>query len=611
MPQSKPVLPYSAAPRISFASASPASATFAEACRNGVLDYLLPITVAFGGLHLLITRATGVVTSPLAYALLGLCVAAYALKRVGRNAAAVFAYTLGSFCLLVALSWPTEGRANGFSVGTVYTFCFYPLLCWLCFPKRGLRLAAIALTMIVLALIAYQGEYPSSPARVPQPVIYLGLVRCYFLIAITLGLTHGFERTVALFDGRWRRALGKQQELNARLNAQTRDLEREGQAHRQTMNHLTRSESKYRNLFEHAFDGIAIYDARTGRNTESNPKLRERLGYTQADFKRLSPADLGASTQSSGQSLEDALRAVDERLASEPVVSYPFTAVTREGERVEYQVTTFVLPNEDRLRINVFRDVTHDLETQRELTDANQELRAFAHAASHDLKEPLRTMTNFSQLLQRRYADELDDGGREYLRFIDEAASRGITLVQDLLRYAELGTARVDTRPTDFNEAARAVRQTLATRVADLGAVLTIETLPTLLATPTWAQQLLQNLISNALKFRRPGEVPRVRVWSSSDALGHHLHVSDNGIGIPTEDLDEVFGVFKRLVGRDQFEGNGIGLALCRRIVSNLGGDIRVRSTLGEGTTFSMWFPPLDAPVVHPTSTARAAGALD
>jgi light-regulated signal transduction histidine kinase (bacteriophytochrome) len=237
--------------------------------------------------------------------------------------------------------------------------------------------------------------------------------------------------------------------------------------------------------------------------------------------------------------------------------------------------------------------VTVQNRTQLAVEEANRELRTFAHAASHDLKEPLRTMSNFAKLIDRRYADKLDDNGREYIKYINDAASRGTTLVTDLLRFAEVGTDQITTEIVSLNQVAATVKQTVNARLEEEGATLIIDDLPEVIATPTWTQQLLQNLISNALKFKRDDVIPEVHVFAKAVDSFYELHVKDNGIGIAEENLAKVFGVFERLNLREKFEGNGIGLALCQRIMKKLGGSIRVESTFGVGTTFILSFPML------------------
>jgi len=239
------------------------------------------------------------------------------------------------------------------------------------------------------------------------------------------------------------------------------------------------------------------------------------------------------------------------------------------------------------------RDVTDQLQTQLALEEANSELSSFAHAASHDLKEPLRTMSSFAHLLNAKYSDKVDDEGREFINYITEAATRGTTLVSDLLQFAELGNNNVTKKIVSLNKVVATVQHTLSSRLQEEGATLRIDNLPEVIATPTWSQQLLQNLICNALKFKREGVCPEIHVFAKAAYGFTEIYVKDNGIGIAEKNLQKVFGVFERLNLREDFEGNGIGLALCQLIMKKVNGNIRVESTLGSGTTFILSFPML------------------
>jgi len=462
---------------------------------------------------------------------------------------------------------------------------------WLCFAERRSRLVLLALTIVGLAIIALAGQPANAEVVLPTPYLTLSLVRSYFLTALLMGMCHGMELAVARFDNRWRKSFEEKNSLVLRLANQTRDLKREAEAHKTTLVHLSRSEGRYRTLFDNAFEGIVITNTELSRAIQVNSRMAARMGYTEAELLDRPFLSFSPDQQRDGRDREVATADIIRRLKEDNDVAYDWTVQTKHGELIDYEVYSHALPTEPDIRVCVFREVTQQRIAQVALQRGNRELRNFAHAASHDLKEPLRTMSNFAKLLSRRYADVVDDAGREYISYITDAAQRGTNLVQDLLRYAEVGTDTVETRAVNLNLVAATVQQNIIARLEDADAELSIEALPTVTCTPTWAQQLLQNLLSNALKFSRPGVKPCVRVTARQVGAYDEISVCDNGIGIPQENLEQVFGVFQRLVRREDYEGNGVGLALCQRIMDNLGGEITVASVYGEGTTFTLRFP--------------------
>nr|BBH86356.1 hypothetical protein KTC_11070 [Thermosporothrix sp. COM3] len=227
-----------------------------------------------------------------------------------------------------------------------------------------------------------------------------------------------------------------------------------------------------------------------------------------------------------------------------------------------------------------------------DLQQSNQELQEFAHVASHDLQEPLRKILAFGDLLEEECGAKLDDG-KIYLDRMRSAASRMQRLINDLLAFTGIATKVQPFTPVDLNETAQTVLDLLETRLQETGGQVQLSPLPTIEADPIHMQQLLQNLISNALKFHKPSIPPLVTVSAtiSGDPPICTLSVSDNGIGFDEKYLDRIFTVFQRLHGRTEYEGTGIGLAVVRKIVERHGGTITARSTPGEGTTFLVQLP--------------------
>lgn len=230
------------------------------------------------------------------------------------------------------------------------------------------------------------------------------------------------------------------------------------------------------------------------------------------------------------------------------------------------------------------------------LRRSNQELQDFAYVASHDLQEPLRKIQAFGNLLEEEYAEQLGEG-KDYLERMRGAARRMSTLIEDILAFSRVTTRARGFEPVNLSKVAGEVLEDLETRIAATKATVTIGKLPTIDADATQMRQLLQNLIANAIKFHRPDVPPIVTVTSTIEISqdGHGkvctLLVEDNGVGFNEKYLDRIFAVFQRLHARDSFEGTGIGLAVCRKIVERHGGTINARSTPGEGATFIVSLP--------------------
>jgi light-regulated signal transduction histidine kinase (bacteriophytochrome) len=225
-----------------------------------------------------------------------------------------------------------------------------------------------------------------------------------------------------------------------------------------------------------------------------------------------------------------------------------------------------------------------------ELERSNADLERFSYVASHDLQEPLRMVSNFVSLLGQRYRGRLDEDADEFIGFAVDGATRMSAMINDLLAYSRAGGAR-EAQPVDCEEALVRATRNLAAAIGESGAVVTHDPLPTVTAEPLAMTQVFQNLISNAIKFRRDGQAPRIHVGARRERDECVLSVEDNGIGIDPADQERVFEIFRRLHARDRYAGTGIGLAICQRIVHLHGGRIWLESEAGAGSTFSFALP--------------------
>ncbi|MEM7288454.1 MAG: ATP-binding protein [Actinomycetota bacterium] len=228
---------------------------------------------------------------------------------------------------------------------------------------------------------------------------------------------------------------------------------------------------------------------------------------------------------------------------------------------------------------------------QKRLLESNRDLQDFAYVASHDLQEPLRKIMAFGDRLAHKYEDELDEQAKDYLGRMQNAAGRMQVLIDDLLMFSRVSTRGGESEPTDLGEVVRGVLGDLEIAIAESGARIELGELPVLPADPSQMRQLFQNLIGNALKFRRAEVAPVVRVSASSQGPSWRIVVMDNGIGFDQQYAEKIFTVFQRLHGRSEYDGSGIGLSVCRRIVERHEGTIAASSVDGEGAVFTITLP--------------------
>jgi PAS domain S-box-containing protein len=360
---------------------------------------------------------------------------------------------------------------------------------------------------------------------------------------------------------------------------------------------LRESEARFRALFEAASDAIVVTDPRgPGRVLAANPAAGRLFGYTAEEFRALDREAL----------LDPADPAVGALLAARDATGQAAAELThrrKDGSRFmgELTMAVFLDGKGDRRAVAVIRDITARKEaeatlqeTLAELRRSNRDLEQFAYVASHDLQEPLRMVAGFTQLLAKRYADQLDQSAKDFIGFAVDGAIRMQRLIQDLLAYSRVTTRGGNPAPTDADAAIQAALRNLHQALQETRAEVTYEELPTVHADATQLTQLFQNLVGNALKFRGAA-TPRVRVTATPQDGTWVFAVQDNGIGIDPRYFDRIFAIFQRLHTADRYPGTGIGLALCQRIVERHGGRIWVESTPGQGATFYFTLPRREA----------------
>jgi light-regulated signal transduction histidine kinase (bacteriophytochrome) len=252
--------------------------------------------------------------------------------------------------------------------------------------------------------------------------------------------------------------------------------------------------------------------------------------------------------------------------------------------------------------VGYVRDISERRRTIVALQRSNQELAGFAHIVAHDLRTPLRNISTYAQLLVRGHQAALDEKGTEFLSVIRQSASAMLALIEGLLRYAELGEVKVNRESTDMTAVVNTVLNLMRSSLEAAGAEVVFGDLPTVESDPLQLQQVFQNLIGNAIKYRRE-DPPRISIRSRRSSDCWIVSVRDNGEGIRPEDQERVFLPLKRLHGHE-IAGTGLGLAICRTVMKRLGGRIWVESELGRGSTFYFTVP-------HFSLTQRPATARD
>jgi PAS domain S-box-containing protein len=357
---------------------------------------------------------------------------------------------------------------------------------------------------------------------------------------------------------------------------------------------LRESEARYRQTFELAASGIC--HVRDGRFVRVNKRLCEILGYPEQELLGKHVKDI---SHPEDRDVTDAERA---RIRNGEIESARFEKryIRADGTVVWCRIAialvrdVFDMP---AYEVAVFDDITDRKkaeaalhEAHEELKRSNAELEQFAYVASHDLQEPLRMVASYTQLLARRYDERLDSDAREFMSYIVDGASRMKQLIEDLLAYSRVGTKGIAFANVSAEAALRRALFNLRGGIAEAGAAVTHDPMPTLPADEVQLGQLFQNLIGNALKFRSQAD-PKIHIVVTESAAEFAFEVRDNGIGIEPQYFERIFMVFQRLHNKGEYPGTGIGLAICKKVVERHGGRIWVESRPGEGSSFFFTLP--------------------
>ena len=348
------------------------------------------------------------------------------------------------------------------------------------------------------------------------------------------------------------------------------DVTRNRQIQEELDRHVNSLQTVYENL-----NAVLFSFSSSGTLTFLEGKLLDKMGLSQKEGEGKNFMDVFASEKlrlAYNKSLSGEDAAVNELEFSSYVLNFIFQPVLSKENDVKSVYGLAV-------------DVTDLHRAILDLQRSNKELEQFAYVASHDLQEPLRMVSNFTQLLEKKYSDKLDDDAKKYIFYSVDGAKRMQILINDLLNYSRINTRSKEHSKVDMNAIMAQVKHNMADTIEKNNAIIVYDTLPTISAEPTQMYQMMQNLISNSIKFRK-SEDPIINISCTELPAHWRFEVKDNGIGIEEKYKDRIFQIFQRLYSRLEYEGTGIGLALCQRIAQKHGGDIWFESVPGEGTSF-------------------------
>jgi PAS domain S-box-containing protein len=355
---------------------------------------------------------------------------------------------------------------------------------------------------------------------------------------------------------------------------------------------LALMEGQYRGLLEAAPDAMLVVN-QTGEIVILNLQAEKKFGYRRDEL--LGQQVTNIIPEGFAERLHaDGLRSAEDALAQQIDTGIELTGLRKDGSAFPLEIMLSPLESADGTLVTAaIRDIsvrkdaeTHLLQKVEELRKSNEELEQFAYLASHDLQEPLRMVTSYTQLLARRYKGKLDDDADEFIAYAVDGATRMQRLIQDLLAYSRVGAKEVNLAETSSEEALQRALINLRGAIEETGAIVTFDHLPRVMADDGQLVQLFQNLVGNAIKYQNKG-VPEVHVSAEVYSRKKWIFaVRDNGLGIERQYFERIFGMFQRLHKREEFAGTGVGLAICKKIVERHGGTISVESQPGMGSTF-------------------------
>ncbi len=359
--------------------------------------------------------------------------------------------------------------------------------------------------------------------------------------------------------------------------------------------------------FELAFAGanVGVWDWLDIDKDEEywSPKLFQLLGY---EDQEITPSNRTFKSLMHPEDKPRAKQALDQHLRDSSPFNIEYRLKTKQGEYRWFLACGNASPDANSQTTRMVGTL-QDIHTQKlhedeletlvlKLKQSNNDLERFAHVASHDLQEPLRVISSYVQLINKRYNEKLGDGAKEFFGFIVDGCKRMQQLINDLLDFSRVVQNDLITDTVDLKDTMKHVERNLAKKMESSAAIVTHKDLPPVIANRSLLERLLQNLINNSLKYHDTSTPPLIEVTSKEGDHEWVISVKDNGIGIDEKYFDKIFIIFQRLHTVDEYSGTGVGLAICQRIVHAHGGKIWVESALNEGTTFSFTLPKIPQP---------------
>ncbi|WP_420583371.1 sensor histidine kinase [Reichenbachiella sp.] len=463
----------------------------------------------------------------------------------------------------------------GVAVGAMY--CIVIFYSWLLPGRRTPVYAGVLCTiLIVLGLIYSRSEATGDAIFGMNRVI--SVIVIWVCTALVMMAKNGFR---SLEEAR--------NHLEERVKERTKELRDKQQI-------IEQSNERYKSLLESAPDAMVITDKR-GKVQLINQQITNLFGYEKEEF-------IGTSVEllmpERYRRLYKGHRSgfFDIPNFDQKGIGVELIGKKKSGEEFPMEVALSPLETEEGTLISAaIRDISFrkgaeesmELFSQ-QLQNKNKELEQFTYVASHDLQEPLRTITSFSEMLVAKYHDQFDETGKKSLQFILDATGRMSQLIKGLLDYGRLGKSE-SKEPINCNDLVEDLKKDLAAGLKESDTLLKVNELPTVNGYPVELRLLFQNLISNGMKFRKPDESPIVEIKAKKKRNEIVFSVEDNGIGIADEHRDRIFEIFQRLHNKNKYEGTGIGLAHCRKIVELHGGQIWVESVPENGSSFYFSIP--------------------
>lgn len=360
---------------------------------------------------------------------------------------------------------------------------------------------------------------------------------------------------------------------------------------------LKQMEAKYRGLLDAAPDAMVVVNP-LGEIVLLNLQAERQFGYHRDELlgqpvKNIVPEGFAERL------IADGTRSAADALGQRIGTGIELSGRRKDGSEFPIEIMLSPLPSDEGILVTAaIRDITERkraeerlVKTVEELKRSNDELAQFAYIASHDLQEPLRMVASYTQLLAKRYKGRLDSDADEFIAYAVDGSNRMQRLIQDLLIYSRAGTSPRALREISSEDALQDALTNLGTTIEGSGAVVTHDSLPAVTMNDTHLIQVFQNLVGNAIKYRR-AEVPHVHVSATKNGGTEWIFsVRDNGLGIDPQYFERIFVLFQRLHGREEFEGTGIGLAICKKMLERLGGRIWVESQPKHGSTFYFALP--------------------